>query len=149
MIVRFCDPIRKLACVSEDKYSRITCGLRTCIHHRDSSQSVGHADARIVGREILSISCDQEHRVCLRCCPDNCVGQFDVMVASKIDGTLCNLFIECNDIEAAQKAACRNFDIASSANHHLHPRDDTNGFFGVALKVSARLWNGTEIVDEN
>ena len=85
----------------------------------------------------------------LRRCPDNCVGQFDVMVAAKAHGTLCNLSIDLNDIETAQKAARRNFDIAGSANHHLHPRDDTDGFLRVALKFSASLGDGIEVVDEN
>jgi len=87
--------------------------------------------------------------VYLRRCPDNCVGQFDVMVAAKAHGTLCNLSIDLNDIETAQKAARRNFHIAGSTNHHLHPRDDTNRLFRVALEFRASFGNSIEVVDEN
>jgi hypothetical protein len=65
--------------------------------------------------------------------PDNGIRQFDVMGAAQADGTFCNLSIERNDIESAQKAARCNFDIAICANHHLHPRDDTNSSIRVAF----------------
>jgi hypothetical protein len=78
------------------------------------SQPVRHADAGIAGREIPGVSGHQKHRACLRCGPDNGVGQLDVMVAAKVDGALCNLAVKRNDIEGAQKAASRICDLAGS-----------------------------------
>ena len=66
---------------------------------RPRSEPIGHSDAGISDYTIPGISCDQKHRVYLCRCPDNCVGQFDVMAAAQADRALCNPLVERNDIE--------------------------------------------------
>jgi len=85
----------------------------------------------------------------LRCRPDHGIWQFDPMASTKANSAFRNLFIDCDDIEAVQKAARRRFKILIGANHDLHPRNDADCFFSVALKFCAGFGNGIEVVDEN
>ena len=71
------------------------------------------------------------------------------MAATKTDGAFRNYFIDCNDIETAQKAARPSFEIVIGADHDFHPRDDTDRFFRVAPQLSASFGNRIEIVDQD
>jgi hypothetical protein len=82
-------------------------------------------------------------------CPDDCIRQFDPTAATKTDGALRNLFVDGDDIKAVQKGARRSFEIAIGSDHDLHPGDDTDRLFRVALKFGARLGNGIEVVDQD
>jgi hypothetical protein len=69
------------------------------------------------------------------------------MASTKANGAFRNPFVDCDDIEAAQETARRGFKIVIGANHDLHPRNDTDCFFGVALKFCAGFGNSIEVVD--
>ena len=55
------------------------------------------------------------------------------MASTKTNGAFRDPFVDYDDIEAAQETARRGFKIVIGANHDLHPRNDADCFFGVAL----------------
>jgi hypothetical protein len=80
---------------------------------------------------------------------DHRIGQFCPVTPMKLHGALGNLLIDCDHLEAAQKIACRCFELCIDADHHLHPGDDAHRLFGVALQLGACLRNSIEIVDQD
>src|SRR5258708_1126673 len=121
----------------------------SALHFLISSQAVRRPDARIVDRKILCVARDEKHGVRLCRCPDHSVGQFHPMAATKTDGAFRDYFIDCHDIETAQKATRRSFEIVTGADHDFHPRDDTDRFFRVTLQLNASFGNRVQVVDQD
>ena len=99
--------------------------------------------------EILGIARNEKQGMRLCRCPDYGIGQFDPMLPTKADGTVRNSFVYNDNIETAQKAPCRKFEIVACADHDLHPGDDANCFLGVTLKLGTGGGNGIEVIDQN
>src|ERR1700675_2294024 len=112
-------------------------------------QLVWRAGAGGALRENLGVWRGEEHRVRLCRCPDDRIGEFDPMAATKTDGALRNRFVDGDNIKAVQKMARRGFEIAIGSNHYLHPGDDADRLLGVALKFGVRLGNSIEVVDQD
>ena len=90
-------------------------------------------------REILGVPRDEKHRAGLCRCPDDGIGQFDPMAAAKADGAFRDPFVHGNDIKAVQKVPRRSFEFAIGSDHDLHPGDDADRLFCIALEFAARL----------
>ena len=113
------------------------------------SESVRNADTWLISRKILDIARDQQKRVRLGRCPNNCVRKLDPMLLTNVDRPGGNQFINSNNAKSVKPRPKLLFSFGRGTNHDLHPGDQTDRTRFVSCHLGFCGFDLVQIVNEN